>query len=519
MQNLILLSTLNSSYQHTAFGLRYLFANMNELQDSTSIKEFTIKQTAKEIAEEILKLNPKILGLGIYIWNTTQSKELVSILKKINPNLIIILGGPEVSYETNQQQITRLADYVICGEGDFLFYDLCRRLLSNETPSEKIIPASLPEISKIKMPYSYYSDEDIRNRYVYVEASRGCPYKCEYCLSSLDKSVRNFDLNNLLNEFEGLIQKGARNFKFIDRTFNLSPSISQKILNYFLDRSSLGLFLHFEMVPDRLPTDLREIIKKFPKGSLQFEIGIQTWNPIVAQLISRRNDLIKTKDNIKFLSEETNTHLHTDLIVGLPGENIDSFAKGFDQLVEIGAHEIQVGMLKRLRGAPIIRHDTAYGMIYQEQAPYQILQTKDISYLEMQKMSRFAKYWDLIGNSGNFNNTITYLKETAKIENKSFFSSFFDLSEYLSQRHGEGHSISLINLFESVWVYLTEQQKHSKNDIREILSSDYTGKIKRDLPRFLRTDSHLPRHKDKSEPQNMIDSQNHIPKRQQRHIQ
>jgi radical SAM superfamily enzyme YgiQ (UPF0313 family) len=484
----IVLATLNARYAHCAFGLRYLFANLKELQASTGLREFTINENPRDIAEAILALEPRVVGFGVYIWNTAATEQVISILKRVSPDLKIVLGGPEVSYESESQTICRLADFVVKGEGDLLFYSFCRNFLDGAPlPSSKWLQAPLPEIREIASPYSLYSDEDIRNRVIYVEASRGCPYKCEYCLSSLDKSVRSFELDRFLGDMDRLIQRGARQFKFVDRTFNLSAATSTRILKFFLERVSQGLFLHFEMVPDRLPSELKELIAQFPAGSLQFEIGIQTWNPEVARLVSRRQDYVKIVDNFGFLTGETGVHLHADLIVGLPGETLESFAVGFDAVSELRPHEIQVGLLKRLKGTPIVRHDAEWRMVYQEHPPFQILQTRTLDYALLQKMSRFSKYWDLYGNSGNFNATWTLIQETSACTGQSSrFWAFWNFCEFLSRRHAQSHSIALLNLVESAWLYLTRELKANAEEAREALIKDYTGSVKRDVPTFLR---------------------------------
>lgn len=477
----ILLCTLNSTYQHTSFGLRYLYANLLELQSHAQILEWTIKENPRNIVEQILKFQPRIVGLSIYIWNTEEMFEVCSMLKAVAPHIVIVLGGPEISYETTSQRLFSVCDYVITGEADHAFRDFCRQILAGHRPSEKLIRAELPDIKSIQLPYELYTDDDIKNRIVYVEASRGCPYKCEYCLSSLDKSVRNFDLEMFLAAIDQLIQRGARTFKFVDRTFNLSPTTSTAILKYFLTRIDLGLFLHFEMVPDRLPNDIKELIVQFPVGSLQFEVGIQTLNPVVAQNVSRKNDLGKVRDNFKFILEHTKIHTHADLIVGLPGETLESFADGFDQLAAMGPDEIQVGILKRLKGTPIVRHEKEYAMIYQSFAPFQILATSTMDYFTMQKMNRFAKFWDLYANSGEFKNFMAFVRSRSG----SFFWNFMDFVECLSLKFTDTHSISMMSLAEQAWIYLQKYQSMEQSS--ELVIKDYCDSVKkRDLPPFLK---------------------------------
>ena len=240
------------------------------------------------------------------------------------------------------------------------------------------------------------------HRLIYVEASRGCPFSCEFCLSSLDIPVRQAPLPALLSHLQRLLDRGVRQFKFVDRTFNLNLETARTILEFLLERHQPGRFFHFEMVPDRLPDALRELIARFPAGALQFEVGVQTFNAEVAARISRRQDYARLEDNFRFLREQTGVHIHADLIVGLPGESLESFAAGFDRLIALGPHEIQVGILKRLRGTPIVRHDAEWQMVYSPHPPYEILQNRLIDFRQMQKLRRFARYWDLVGNSGNF---------------------------------------------------------------------------------------------------------------------
>ena len=266
----------------------------------------------------------------------------------------------------------------------------------------KIIPAELPDFSQIVLPYDLYTDDDIAHRIIYVEASRGCPFTCEFCLSSLDIPVRQVPLPALLEQLQRLLDRGVKQFKFVDRTFNLNVDISKAILEFFLERCQPGHFFHFEMIPDRLPEALREVIAKFPPGALQFEVGVQTFNEEVGAAIKRRQNYERLEDNFRFLRSQTGVHIHADLIAGLPGETLESFAAGFDRLIALGPQEIQVGILKRLRGTPIVRHDAEWQMIYNPHPPYEILQNQLIDFAAMQRLRRFARYWDLVGNSGNF---------------------------------------------------------------------------------------------------------------------
>jgi len=550
----ILLATLNAKYPHAAFGLRYLLANLPPaLASRAAMLEFDISQRPLDIVERILAAAPKIVGLGVYIWNVEQSTKLAADLKRLRPDLTLIIGGPEVSYETDQQEITQHADYILTGEADLAFGQLCERLLTNRNPPQKIIEAGLPEFSKddaikqskvatpqvgsdhssdqpkvfsslpvvssstdsssacvvaipepsvfendfpseinrphatLTLPYHLYTDEDLRHRVVYVEASRGCPFKCEFCLSSLDIPVRNAPLKPFLEAMQSLLDRGLRQFKFVDRTFNLNLKISRAILEFFLERFTPGLFLHFEMIPDRLPEGLRELIAKFPAGALQFEVGIQTFNPIVCELISRRQDNARLEDNLRWLREHTGVHVHTDLIVGLPGEDVASFAQGFDRLVAMRPQEIQVGILKRLRGTPIIRHDAEWQMVYSPNPPYEILQTKLIDFDTMQRLRRFSRYWDLVGNSGNFRQTL------AMLLGESPFANFLRLSDRLFQRVGRNHGIALQDLAEFLFTHLTTELGHDAEQIAAAVWADYQRAGRSDRPPFLRPYiAHLP---------------------------
>jgi len=469
----IILSTLNARYIHTSLGLRYLLANMGDLRPQTQLIEFVINSRPVDIVEALLQSNPKIIGLGVYIWNAEETLQVVKLLKKVSPETYIILGGPEVTYETEEQAITSLADYVITGQADITFQEVCHEILNDVKPLQKIIKAKTFKLNKINLPYAEYTDEDIKNRVIYVEASRGCPFKCEFCLSSLDKTVYPFDLDLFLAEMQILFERGVRSFKFIDRTFNLKIATSIRIMKFFLDKMKLDIkhhekvYLHFELIPDHLPEKLKSVIQQFPEDSLQFEIGIQSLNPDIQDIISRKQDNEKVHNNLHWIRQHTHAHIHADLIIGLPGETLASFATGFDQLVKMDPHEIQVGVLKRLRGTPIIRHTNEYDMRYNPLAPYDILSNNIIDFNTMQTLKRFARYWDMIANSGRFKHTKSFLLGDTPFEN------FLALTNWLYTVTDQTHKLALPRLFNLLFKFLTEELKLDKTKTIEYLLKDY----------------------------------------------
>jgi radical SAM superfamily enzyme YgiQ (UPF0313 family) len=474
----ILLATLNARYAHASLGLRYLLANMGELKAHTELREFVIGTRATDIVEKLLASSPRIIGFGVYIWNVEETTRVVALLKRLAPQVRIILGGPEVSYESAEQPIVQLADYLITGWGDVTFPLLCAQILNGPQPLMKVhvgVQAPLPQLT---LPYDLYTAEDIAHRTLYVEASRGCPFKCEFCLSALDKTAWPFALDGFMQELEKLHARGARLFKFVDRTFNLNIKSSLRIMQFFLDKLAMHpddpVYAHFEVVPDHLPDALKESIQRFPPGALQFEIGIQSFNPDVQALVSRKQDNAKAAENIRWLCQHSHAHLHVDLIAGLPGEDIASFARGFDRLVALQPHEIQFGILKRLRGTPIIRHTLDYGLIFDPAPPYTILATDRINFSDIQRLVRFARYWDMIANSGRFAHSLPSVLGTAPFDN------FMALSDWIFGRTDATHRIALERLAVLVAEWLSIRGM-AVEIAQALVASDYAGQV--NLPR------------------------------------
>jgi radical SAM superfamily enzyme YgiQ (UPF0313 family) len=475
----IVLATVNARYSHSAIGLRCLKANLEEFSEQTTISEFILSDKVDQIVERILSFNPKIVGLSAYIWNVNIIGEIIDFLKAVRPDLTVILGGPEVVCPEDLPAFAVKADYIVSGEGEVAFCKLCRDLLSGRQPAERMI-CLLPDLEKVRLPYELYSDEDIANRIIYLEASRGCPFGCEFCLSALDSRVRKFEGDKILAAIERLWQRGARRFKFIDRTLQLA--ITPKLLGFFLDRLVPELFVHFELVPGQLSPELFELIAAFPQGTLQLEVGVQSFDQDVCSRITRRHDLVQVEKNLVRLLSKTKAHLHTDLVVGLPGETLESLEAGFNRLLAIKPHEVQVGILKRLRGAPIERHSGEWQMVYRASPPYDILQNKTITFSDMQRLKRFARYFDLVYNSGNFKSTADLL-----VQGESAFAAFMRFSNWLHAKSEQTAAISLTRLAGYLFEYLTRELSLADEQVANQIQADFdrAGRTK-GMPEFVR---------------------------------
>lgn len=494
----IVLCTLNARYIHASLGLRYLLANMGELRACTALREFTVTSRPDDVVAALLltlgdsaaERSPCgvcVVGFGVYVWNVEATLTVLRLLRAQRPDVRVVLGGPEVSHELDAQPIVALADHVITGRGELSFPELCRALLDGTESPAKVIAGREPVPAQLVLPYAEYTDADIAQRVLYVEASRGCPFSCAFCLSALDRSVQAFDLPTLLAEIDGLYRRGARQFKFVDRTFNVRIEHACAILQFFLDRLEADgepLFLHFEVVPDRLPERLKALIARFPPGVLQLEVGVQSFDPDVQRRITRRQDNARSAANLRWLVGQSNAHVHADLIFGLPGESLDGFAAGFDRLYALGVHEIQVGLLKRLRGAPITRF-SAQGsegaLVFDAKPPYTVASTGAVSADEVQRVARFARYWDLVANSGRFARTLALLLATPgeAAAAGSAFRAFLAFADWLWQGSGRTNAWTPEALVDALDAYLATPTA------REALLADYLSSGARGSPQAL----------------------------------
>jgi len=345
------LITLNAKFIHSSLGIRYL-RNVTQKEgfDNVWIQEFVISQPIWKLAAEILSNKPDILGISVYIWNRGQSFELIERLKKQDPSIRIVIGGPEVSFDmTSTDQYT-----VIAGEGEKKWVEYLEHFQKKTLPSDEKLKdwesygENLPELTPA------YIKEDLpqlKNRLVYLETSRGCPYLCSFCLSALDKTVRFFDDRTIHQQINLLIKGGVTKIKFVDRTFNLKPSHMKQLMSWLLKFD--GVAFHFEVVGDLLTNDLLDFLETVPKGMFQFELGVQTTDQLSQEKIKRKQNNKKLFSAIERLISSNLIHIHCDLIFGLPGETLDDVLNSFEEVCALRPHELQLGFLKFLPGAPI----------------------------------------------------------------------------------------------------------------------------------------------------------------------
>ena len=456
----ILLAVINAKWIHPSPALRLLKANLGPLESRCEIIEFALRQPLYEKTEPILAASPRILGISVSIWNHLATLEL---LKKLHEaweaeavkKPVIILGGPEVSYlPAESPEIFKFADYYIRGEGEIAFRELCGKILSED---DIIVSHEFHtvNITEIKSGYRMYTDEDVSKKLVYVEASRGCPFGCEFCLSAVGEpanKVREFPLEPFFSEMEDLIRRGAKTFKFLDRTFNLNIERARKIIEFFLhnineqiNQNKKPFVVHFEMVPSRFPPELIDTLARFPPNSLRLEIGIQTLNPGVSDRISRPSKPEQELETIGLLAKKTNAIIHADLIAGLPGEDMESFGKGFDALwaafngCDKKRVEIQPGILKLLPGAAIARHKEVFGLKFDASPPYELIESAAIPESGMNRIKNFARFWELIVNRGLLD-----------IGPSPVFDRFMALSDSLLARFGRNWGIAKDELINTI---------------------------------------------------------------------
>lgn len=475
-----IVATLNAKYIHLSLAVRLLYVANKEKHD-IEFREFTIKEKTDAIVKSLLEIAPETIALGVYIWNVKQTKALVDAIKKERPQITIIVGGPEVTYEPEFFLENWPIDYVISGEGEFVLDELLTALeYKNETTeitsvsskyciSKIVAQADLEKIATLPSPYLFENDkEDLKHKVMYIETSRGCPYQCQYCLSSLEKGIRYFPHKYIFENLKYLINNGAKLIKFLDRTFNLNKEHTSQIFDFMIANYRPNLSCQFEIYADILTDEgIEDLNKKLPENYFRFEIGIQSTYEPTNIAVKRRQNFDLLAHNIQKIMQGGKIDLHLDLIAGLPHETFDRFKKSFNDVFALGAKEVQLGFLKMLRGTGLRKSASSFGYQYNPEAPYEIYYNRDISAKELEQIHKaehiLEKYW----NSEKFPLTMSEIFK-GHYKNKYFeffdeFAHFCDANNYKLQKYQ----------IEDLFRYLQSFLKSKQIDLFDSLRTDY----------------------------------------------
>lgn len=474
-----ILTTLNAKYIHTSLALRWLYV-ANKDRFDISFREYTIKEKTDTITDQLLEENPDIIGISVSIWNVNQTKELIGKLKSNKPELIIIVGGPEVSYEPEFFVQNWDIDYVISGEGEFVLGELLSviqngdevsidAVSSKQHISRKIAQADIEKLSQLESPYQSEEDKSsLMNRMVYFESSRGCPYQCQYCLSSLEKGVRYFPQEFIEENLLYLIKNKAKTIKFLDRTFNLNKRHTNFVFDLLMRNHRPNLSCQFEIYADLLTDEvIHSLNENLPSNFFRFEIGIQSTYEPTNIAVKRKQDFPLLASNVEKLMNGGKIDLHLDLIAGLPFETYDRFVKSFNDVFRLGAKEVQLGFLKMLRGTNLRRFADKYGYQYEEDAPYEIICNNDISRKELDRIHNAEHALEKFWNSGRFQQTM----HTLITEHYSgrYFELFDEIAQYYALQNYPHRGYQLEDLFR----YLHSFLESKGIDLYSSLLDDY----------------------------------------------
>ena len=436
----VILSTLNSKYIHSNLAIRYLKEYVRDIVE-VELVEFTINQNLDEISGELFKMNPDLIGFSTYIWNVNEILEIIERLKIVNPDLKIILGGPEVSYDGYKLLLNNPGiDFVIAGEGGETYKELIQGRPLEEIKGlafrrgEKIkvnIPRPLiKDINSIPSPYINIGDE-YRNKIVYYETSRGCPFNCKFCLSSTIRGVRYMNIERVKEDIDSLIDAGVKQVKFVDRTFNSNKKFSKAVMEHIISRDPKEVNFHLELTAHLIDDEQLEFLEDIKEGLFQFEIGVQSTNPQTIEAIGRTTDIEYLKKVSSKIKSFKNIHQHLDLIAGLPYENYNSFSKSFNSIYEIRPEKIQLGFLKLLKGSEIRQMSEKYGYKFLDKPPYEVLENFYISYGELLKLKDIENIVEKYYNEAYFENSLDFI---IKNNFHSAFLFYEDFADYWDKK-------------------------------------------------------------------------------------
>ncbi|WP_415334286.1 B12-binding domain-containing radical SAM protein [Clostridium perfringens] len=489
----ILLTAINSKYIHSNLAVRYLKAFTKDLDFQGDIKEFSINDRVENILEGIIEEKPDVVAFSCYIWNMEFVNRLAELIKLVDPNIEILYGGPEVSYEGKEFLENHEGEYVIVGEGEktfreFVLYKLGEgkiediKGLNYKRDGKVFENPKRPEMDMNELVFPYTYEEDINNKIVYYEASRGCPFKCKYCLSSVMHGVRFLDVERVKKELKYFMERGLKLVKFVDRTFNCNREYTVELLRYLSEQDTETRF-HFEVAADLLTEEQIEILNNAPKGRFQLEVGVQTTNNEVLHNINRYITYENIKEKVLKVAAGKNVMQHLDLIAGLPGEDLESFKKSFNDVHAIRPDEIQLGFLKLLKGSSMREEAEKWGIVYSPYAPYEIIRSKDISYEELLLLKKVEAMVDKYYNSCKFNNVIKFF---LNIYEKPF-DFYYDLAMFFEEKGNFKRSIGNVEYYKILLdFYLEKIGGEDEGLFKEVLKFDYLCfNKKRWLPDFL----------------------------------
>lgn len=488
----ILLTAINAKYIHSNLAVYDLRAYAKEYRDSVELAEYTINHRSEYILQEIYKRKPDVLCFSCYIWNYEYVKEVASEFHKLRPEVPIWVGGPEVSYEIERMFVENPSFYgVVIGEGEATFSELCAYYCNGKKGSLSDIAGiayrdgekyderqeGSPAITRTKprapidlssIPFCYEDMTDFENRIIYYESSRGCPFSCSYCLSSIDKKLRFRNTELVKKELQFFIDKKVPQVKFVDRTFNCNHTHAMEIWK-FIQEKDIGITnFHFEIAADLLTEEETALLSTFRPGLVQLEIGVQSTNLQTIEEIHRKMQLSDVESSVRFIQKAGNIHEHLDLIAGLPYENYERFGQSFRDIYALKPNQLQLGFLKVLKGSYIFEHKDEYDMIYRSKPPYEIMQTKWLSYDEVLLIKLVEEMLEVYYNSGQFEITMKLI-DVVYPDSFGFFlrlGQFYEHMGYLGMNH------SRIRRCEILLEFLKQEKQVSIELMEEALLYD-----------------------------------------------
>jgi len=459
----VLLTAINSKYIHTGLGLRYVGEYAKQKGFNVELLEETINTPILAVLEKLMAVPAKVYGFSVHIWNKLFVYRLVRMVKKLKPEAIIVLGGPEVSFAAERifQEIP-VIDYIVQGEGEIVFSKLLQSLEQGTTVPKHIAYVNkgsielnggttvIEDMSILPFPYPDLEQVLAEHKIVYYECTRGCPFNCAYCLSGISRSVRKRPLEMVLQDIDRFIAAGVTLVKFVDRTYNLDERYFLPMMQHLAEAKTDATF-HFEIKADMLSEKVMEFLATVPKHRFQMEIGIQSTNEPTLNAINRKDDWERLAANIKRLLSYKNMHIHVDLIAGLPYEGLKEFRKSFDDVSSLGADMLQMGFLKVLPGAQMAQETKQHGFRYMDEPPYEILATNYMPYEELQLLKRMDNVHDQTGNSGSFKHILTYL---TKGYGKGAFAFYELLTKWWVENGHYPQSHNLKGVAQLLWEFI-----------------------------------------------------------------